>query len=78
MREEVEELNEPSDGHGLVLLGSEEGLLQVDVFDDLQSNKLGHVHDWGLPTCRRGLCKFPPVLTEQRRVLILLQTLMQT
>ena len=67
MRQQVEELNEAANRKRLKLLGPEECLTQVDVLDDLQGDQLRDMHS-GTPG--RWLGELPPVLAEQRRVLV--------
>ena len=72
MGKKVEELDKASDSESFEFLGSEKRLSQVNVFDDLKRNKLGHMHG---SAAGRRLSELPPVLAKECRILVRLQAL---
>lgn len=79
MSQKMKELNQTANSECFKFLSFEEGLPQVNVFDDLEGDHLGHMHGvrGGAVGCRWGtaLGQVPPILTQDRCILPTLQSL---
>ncbi len=64
MRQQMKELDQPTNGKGFKFLGPQQCLPQVHVFDDLEGDQLGDMHGMrGSALGRAGLSQIPPVFT---------------